>query len=243
MAKKSAYVLDAALITQTIERLHARIEARFAGSGLGKVCAGLGDVARQTAARARRVHRPYFGLRLVGFTFMALWVIAFLYLGLHVNWIGVIHHNDLVSLAQPLESLFNLTLLLGGATWFIFKREEYLKRKRVLRALYELRSIAHVIDMHQLTKDPSVELGAYVSTEVSPDRVLTDFELSRYLDYCTEMLALVAKLAALYASETEDAEILAAVNDMEDLTTSLGRKIWQKIMILGQLERTAPISP
>jgi hypothetical protein len=241
MAKKSAYVLDAALVSKTIERLHARIEARFAGSGLGKVCAGLGDVAQQTAGRARRYNRPYLGLRLVGFAFMTLWVVGLVYLGRMVNWIDVIHHNDLVSLAQPLESLFNLTLLLGGATWFIFKREEYLKRKRVLRALYELRSLAHVIDMHQLTKDPSVELGAYVSTDASPDRVLTDFELSRYLDYCTEMLALIAKLAALYASETEDAEILAAVNDLEDLTTSLGRKIWQKIVVLGQLEER--ISP
>jgi hypothetical protein len=244
MTKKSAYVLDAALITKTIVRLHERIEARFPTSGLGQVCAGLGDVAEQTAARVRRFNRPYFGLRLVGFLFMAVWLVVLLYLGRLVNWVSVVHHNDLVSLAQPLESLFNLTLLLGGATWFIFKREEYLKRKRVLRALFELRSMAHVIDMHQLTKDPSVELGAYVSTTASPARVLSDFELSRYLDYCTEMLALIAKLAALYANETEDGEILAAINDLEDLTTSLGRKIWQKIMILGQIEeRSATPSP
>lgn len=243
MAKKSAYVLDAALIAQTIERLHARIEARFPASGLGKVCDGLGDVAHQTATRARRFNRPYFGLRLVGLLFMALWLVVLIYLGRTVNWIDVVHHSDLVSLVQPLEALFNLTLLLGGATWFIFKREEYLKRKRVLRALYELRSMAHVIDMHQLTKDPSVELGAYTATAASPSRVLTDFELSRYLDYCTEMLALIAKLAALYASHTEDAEILAAVNDLEELTSNLGRKIWQKIMIISQLDRTAPTSP
>ncbi len=56
---------------------------------------------------------------------------------------------------------------------------------------------------------------------------------------CTGLVD-VAKLAALYASETEDADILVAVNDMEELTTSLGRKIWQKIIIIGQLgERTA----
>jgi hypothetical protein len=238
--KKSAYALDAGLIVQTIERLHARIEARFAGSSLGRVCAGLGEVATLTAARARRSNRPHLGMRLVGFAFMAVWLVVMIYLGRVVNWADVVHRNDLVTLAQPLESLANLTLLLGGATWFIFQREAHLKRKRVLRALFELRSMAHVIDMHQLTKDPSVELGTYKGTDVSPERVLSDFELSRYLDYCTEMLALIAKLAALYAAATEDAEILAAVNDMEELTTSLGRKIWQKIMIIGQLEDCPP---
>lgn len=240
MVKNNDYALDAALIVQTIERLNARIEARFPASGLGRVCAGLTEIAKLTAARARRSNRPYFGMRLIGFLFMAIWPVGLIYLGRTVDWIGVIRHNDLVSLAQPLESLVNLSLLLGGATWFIFKREVYLKRKRVLRALYELRSMAHVIDMHQLTKDPSVEFANGTTTNVSPERMISDFELSRYLDYCTEMLALIAKLAALYASKTEDAEILAAVNDMEDLTTSLGRKIWQKIMIIGQLEeRTA----
>ena len=63
MAKRSAYVLDAALIVQTIERLHARIEARFHCSSLARVCAGLGEVAKLTAERARRSNRPFLALR------------------------------------------------------------------------------------------------------------------------------------------------------------------------------------
>jgi hypothetical protein len=55
------------------------------------------------------------------------------------------------------------------------------------------------------------------------------------------MLALIAKLAALYAARTQDETIIEAVNDLEDLTSNLGRKIWQKIMIISQLdERRAP---
>jgi hypothetical protein len=70
---------------------------------------------------------------------------------------------------------------------------------------------------------------------------MNEFELSRYLDYCSEMLALIAKLAALYAARTQDETIIEAVNDLEDLTSNLGRKIWQKIMIISQLdERRAP---
>jgi len=56
--------------------------------------------------------------------------------------------------------------------------------------------------------------------------------LTRYLDYCSEMLALVSKIAALFAQNIEDPVVLAAVNDLESLTQGLSGKIWQKIMIL-----------
>jgi hypothetical protein len=50
------------------------------------------------------------------------------------------------------------------------------------------------------------------------------------------MLALTSKLAALYASRSRDSEVVDAVNDVEVLTSDLGRKIWQKITILSQLK-------
>jgi hypothetical protein len=95
-----------------------------------------------------------------------------------------------------------------------------------------LRSIAHVVDMHQLTKDPAFVLSNIKSTDASPKRGLTKEELTRYLDYCSEMLALVSKIAALFAQNIEDPVVLAAVNDLESLTQGLSGKIWQKIMIL-----------
>jgi hypothetical protein len=54
----------------------------------------------------------------------------------------------------------------------------------------------------------------------------------RYLDYCSELLALNAKFAALFAQNTDDSVILNAVNDLELLMQGLSAKIWQKIMIL-----------
>ncbi len=65
---------------------------------------------------------------------------------------------------------------------------------------------------------------------------MTQFELTRYLDYCAEMLALIGKLAALYADRVRDSVVIASVNDIENLTAGLGRKIWQKITIIGALE-------
>ena len=236
--KKDKFVLDDTMIVRTIERLHERIEARFADSGLGRVCAELADVARLTAKRAPALRHAFLSTRLISVVLVVVWLSVLLYLGSFVNWRDVLHRVDVVSLAQALESVVNLSILMGGAIWFIWTRETAMKRRRVFRALYQLRALAHIIDMHQLTKDPSVELGTHTVTSVSPKRVLTDFELSRYLDYCTEMLALIAKLAAIYAGQTEDSEILAAANDIENLTTNLGRKIWQKIMIISQLADT-----
>jgi hypothetical protein len=90
-----------------------------------------------------------------------------------------------------------------------------------------------------LTKDPTVLLSQNAPTSSSPERRMSEFQLSRYLDYCTEMLALIAKLAALYAGWTRDTQVVASVNEVEELTSDLGRKIWQKIMILNQLQDRA----
>lgn len=67
----------------------------------------------------------------------------------------------------------------------------------------------------------------------SPKRNLSAPELTRYLDYCSEMLSLIGKLAAMYVQKFDDPVALDAVNDVEELTTGLSRKIWQKIMILN----------
>ena len=63
---------------------------------------------------------------------------------------------------------------------------------------------------------------------------MTAFELTRYLDYCAEMLAMTGKLAALYLQTSRDTVVIHAVNEIEELTTNLSSKIWQKIMITRQ---------
>ena len=58
------------------------------------------------------------------------------------------------------------------------------------------------------------------------------FEMSRYLDYCSEMLSLTGKIAVIYGLHWQDAIAIRAANDVERLTTGLSQKIFQKIMIL-----------
>ena len=72
-------------------------------------------------------------------------------------------------------------------------------------------------------------------TASSPQRQLTRFELSRYLDYCTELLSLSSKLAATHAQCMDDPVVLDAVNDIEILASNLSNKIWQKIVILDTI--------
>jgi hypothetical protein len=59
---------------------------------------------------------------------------------------------------------------------------------------------------------------------------MTPFELNRYLDYCSEMLSLTGKIAATYIQHFEDADAVNAVSEVEQLTSNLSGKIWQKIM-------------
>ena len=114
--------------------------------------------------------------------------------------------------------------------------EVRLKRNRALKLLHELRSIAHIVDMHQLTKDPATITGTATRTPSSPKRSMTRFELSRYLDYCSEMSSLIGKIAALYVQKYDDPVVLSAVDQIEELTTSLSRKTWQKITINNHLQ-------
>ena len=86
-----------------------------------------------------------------------------------------------------------------------------------------------------MTRPTVLLLGGGGSTPSSPERRMTRFELTRYLEYCAEMLALTGKLSALYAGESHDHVVIGAASDVETLCTDLGRKIWQKITILGDL--------
>lgn len=240
MADPAAFrALNPEAVVQTLRKLEARIAERFPGSGLAQVCADLTQTGALTAARARALSRPYFLLRAGVALIIAAGAALVGWYALAIHWETIKIQLDAASIAQGLQSAAGLVILMGSGIWALATQEQRVKQRRVLRALYELRSFAHVIDMHQLTKDPTVILAAAKPTASSPKRPMSRFELARYLDYCTEMLSLTGKLAAIYAEFSHDATIVQAVNEIEQLTTDLGRKIWQKITILADLEERA----
>jgi uncharacterized protein involved in response to NO len=232
--------LDAEKVEETFDRLAARVAERFPDSNLLNVSRELTKVARATAERAKQTTRPYYALWAMSGAIVLIVLATAAYIASLLDWHSLEGKPNVYNFMQGIDAFVNLLILIAGGVWFFLTLENRLKRRQVQRALFELRSYAHVIDMHQLTKDPTVILSPGPTTSSSPKRAMTRFELTRYLEYCAEMLSLIAKLAALYAGATTDSDVLAAVNEVEQLTNNLGRKIWQKIMILGQLdERTA----
>ncbi|MBU6372579.1 MAG: hypothetical protein KJS97_07575 [Alphaproteobacteria bacterium] len=228
--------LAAPLIVETVEVLERRIGERFPDSGLSRVAAELSEVARGASERVAALARPDWRIRAAVAVAIVAGVAGQIAL-LRLVHVGPSAALDAVTFAQGLESAFNLLAIIGAAVWFLLTLEERVKRARALAALHELRSLAHVVDMHQLTKDPTILLANFHRrTSASTARAMSRFELTRYLEYCSEMLALLGKLAALHAEGVRDAVVIEAVNDLETLAADLGRKIWQKITIIEQLD-------
>jgi hypothetical protein len=219
-------------ISTTAEQLRLRIGERFPNSGLSKVAAELADIARGAEARAGQIVESIKWLRNSVFAGIAILLIVcavvLFRLRLHVGTF------ELAQFVQLLEAAMNVTVLTGGAVFSLFTIENRVRRSRALKAAHELRALAHVIDMHQLTKDPDRVMGSE-PTEHSPDMKLTLAGLTRYLNYCSEMLSLIGKLGAYYVQDFDDPVALEAVNELEDLTTGLSQKMWQKIMIVQQI--------
>lgn len=224
--------LNAGLILATIDKLELRIAERFPDSGLLQVCKEFRLLAGQSEKLALRLGPPIWPVRIASVAAAVLLVFV------AIGGISVLaerftfNTDDIPELLQATESAINELIFLGLALFFLVSFETRIKRHYALQALHRLRSIAHVVDMHQLTKDPAHLLSRFQETASSPKRTLTRYELMRYLDYCAEILALDSKIAALFAQNMDDPVVLNAVNDMESLTQSLSGKIWQKIMIL-----------
>ena len=236
--------LDPQKVIETIAMLQKRIAERFPGAGLGAVCGELLALAREDSARARRIGRRHILLRLLVFTLSGTGIALFVWILNQVEFSRTSASNDSVySVFQGIEALANMVVLLGAALVFLITIEQRLQRRRALRALHELRAIVHVIDMHQLTKDPSASVVVGGNTPSSPARTLKPYELSRYLDYCSEMMALASKIAVMFAQSFPDPIVTDAVSDVEHIASGLSQKIWQKIIIIDSLIRDNPLRP
>jgi hypothetical protein len=233
--------LDAHEILRTGERLEQRIRERFPDASLSNLAARLSEITRESITEVGRLRRPNIPLRVAVSILLAAGfaTLAFAVRHLHVNY----QVNAFAELMQAAEATLGILFFLSTGVFFLFRIEDRLKRNRTLRMVHKLRTVAHIVDMHQLTKDPEAILMGAPPTASSPQRTLGEVELRRYLDYSCELLALVGKVAALYAEGLADPVILDAVDDLEDLTAGLIGKIWQKLVIMDRRkvnDRTEP---
>ncbi len=224
--------IDADQIIGTAKRLEMRITERFPQASLCRVAAELIALGIETKTEAKKLEEPILWLRIV----IALVIFAggaiFLYLASEIPTAGF--KGGTIDIVQGIEAGLNTIVLAGAGFYALVKGEERIKQKHVLRGLHGYRSLIHVIDMHQLTKDPAALTRSFTPTKSSPERTMDGAALARYLDYCSELLSLTGKFAALYAQSVNDTVVVEAVNDVETLGTNLSRKIWQKIMLIDR---------
>ncbi len=224
--------LDAIAVRETVDRLERRMTARFPDRNLPKVA---GELSRTIDRLLIRSGAPRYRL---------LWIVSrilivALLIGLAVA-IALLLAGTGIDPAGPatwewasiIESMVNDVVFAGIAIFFLWHVPNRLQRNHDLRNLHALRSLAHVIDMHQLTKDPERLRAGFRRTDQTIEVKLDVHELWAYLDYCSELLSLVGKAAALFAERNSDDTVLATVEGIEELTTGMSRKIWQKIALL-----------
>ena len=229
-----SFGLDSEKVLDTIQELRRRIAERFPSAGLHGVCAELEVVCERSRERIAWIERPIWSLRMLRYLLPGLIPLVLIVAAIYGPEIEEERRMTVTELIQVLEAGINDVILISIAMFFVWTLESRVKRRRALQALHELRSIAHVIDMHQLHKDPDRILKGRRDTRSSPRTTLSAFDLRRYLDYCSEMLSLTGKVAALHLQTLDDATVVAAVNEIEGLTTGLSRKIWQKIDLLSR---------
>lgn len=210
--------------------METRVTERFPNASLVGVAAELKAIAIDAKLRAEKLSEPIQWLRVATFASVFLGIMVFFFIGTFLNFDRIA--TGAFDFVQGIEATINAVVLAGLGFITIAKSEERIKRRKVLDGLHGLRSVIHIIDMHQLTKDPVSLRTGFKPTPSSPERKLTPNELVRYLDYCSEMLSLTGKISALYAQAVPDMEVVNAVNDVEALGGNLSRKIWQKIMLI-----------
>ena len=226
--------LDPALVESTLASMRARIEVRFPARGLGGVADELHRVLRESndesVVRRRRERRTRVVCTVAA---IAIGLSALVAIGVAVrDALDAAEGRRAFEWLPVLESGINDVGFAAVAVFFLLSVPSRVRRRRALQALHRLRSIAHVVDMHQLTKDPERLLSDIPATELSPVVDLTPAELGRYLDHCSELLSIVGKAAALVGESSTDPLVLDTVSEVETLTLGMSRKIWQKISLL-----------
>jgi hypothetical protein len=208
-------------LIETADRIASRVVGRFPDASLGKIAVAVADTARDAINRAEKINRPNWWLR---GSLIALAVLVLV--GAVIVALALRDQTNLVT--RVMEALRLVPLYLGAIVVFFWTLETRFKRGKAVKAIHELRGLAHIIDMHQLSKDPECPSEgdpAYQTREA----------MTQYLHYCSEMLAILSKIGQLYVEDFHDGTTLAAVDQLERLATGLSQKIWQKLMILERI--------
>ena len=143
-------------VRDSTRALQHRIRSRFPDRGLWEVCGELAalvdEVGSEGGISRRRIRFARFMSRLL----VAL-IVVFVTLTIALAAADIWADPEAISpidFLPLLETVINNAVFAGLAVFFLIAVPERMERARVMRLLHRLRSLAHVIDMHQLTKVP-----------------------------------------------------------------------------------------
>ncbi len=225
--------LNATEVEKTIKQLSIRILERFPDSGLGKTCQDFLHFTQKNKDIITWIEKPNLIIRITVGLVVLLFLVSLIY---SITLIDFTMTNSLIELTTVLESLLNNIIFIGAGIFFLYTLETRWKRGRAIQLLNGIRGFVHVVDMHQLTKDPQLSTKHLQPTEHSPERELSPFELQRYLDYCSEFFSLIGKVAALYSQSIPDEIVIQSSSEIESLCSNMSNKVWQKLSILNEMQ-------
>jgi hypothetical protein len=217
-------------LLETVENIRKRIDQRFPDSGLSRIASEIIEITRDSLARAAAISRPNFWLR-AGLAVLLVVAVVGTVVYLRTSDQQIPPRQNLL---QFLESTKGAIAVLSATAIFLITLETRLKRRRALRAMHELRAVAHIIDMHQLSKGP--DLGHAIEPIDAAGIPMDAAGMRRYLRFCTELLAVISKIGQVYVQDFPDPAAQVAVDNFESLTTGLSSKIWQKLMMLERIQ-------
>lgn len=211
--------LDPKKLISTTQELVTWMKAEFPKAHLTSVAEEVGLVAREAMRKADSIRRANLWLRLGIGLILGGTAIAFI----HQLWVHpikeILHFLDMTKGVGMYAIAFIIFLATLEVRW---------KRRNCILAVHELRSVAHIIDMHQLSKDDAVEQFRSRDDEPS-DKTAHRTYVEKYLHACIVLLALVSKIGQLYIDHFPDPVATTSVNEFEETCHGFSMQIWSKI--------------
>ncbi len=215
MAVSRPMRVDPTLLAEKAREVHRRLVERFPHADLRHVAARIVLLVEGVRKRAARdQHSGVFTRMLILFLMLAL-----LGGGGYAAFIAAPPFTtpSWVELVQAGEAGVQLLILVTIGVLWCWSAGHRARRQRQLGYLGELREIVNILDLFQLDKDPDrLDRSATQSTASSPQlgEVNSPFLMGRYLDYVSELLAVVSTLAAYYAATAQDDTVLGVVREI-----------------------------
>ena len=144
--------LEPEKIIDSVSILEKRISDRFPDSGLKDVCREFLMLAEKTKKNISYISKPNIPLKVFSYLIIAVGLGGIIFSFSLINF--KVKTFDLEKLVSISNGMFNNLFLIGAAFLFLITMESRINRKLAIKSLHKLRVISHVIDMHQLTKDP-----------------------------------------------------------------------------------------